>query len=83
MITVKICRGTLCHVMGGSDLPLIPDFISEKIKPHVYFEGTTCLGFCNQDEGLKPPFVEVDGKIVSEATISKVIESIETAIKNK
>jgi NADH:ubiquinone oxidoreductase subunit E len=80
MVTVKICRGTVCHVMGGSDLPLLPDLISDKLKPHVRFEGTNCLGTCIKEDGLKPPFVQVNTTVISEATFAKVIKCIETEI---
>ena len=80
MVTVKICRGTVCHVMGGADLPLLPDFISDELKPHVKFEGTTCLGNCIQEDGSKPPFVQVNNTIISEATFAKVIKCIETEL---
>jgi len=80
MITVKICRGTVCHVMGGSDLPLLPEVMPNELKGRVTFEGTTCLKHCQNDNGLKPPFVDVNGTIISEATIAKVIKSIQSII---
>jgi NADH:ubiquinone oxidoreductase subunit E len=66
--------------MGGSDLPLIPDYISEDLKKHVVFEGTGCLGNCLKEEGLKPPFVQVNDKFISEATFGKVIDCIKTEL---
>ncbi len=76
MIIVKICCGTVCHVMGGSDLPLVADFLPEEIKSKVKIEGTPCLGFCNRSGAHKPPFVTVNGIMISEATFAKIIDHI-------
>ncbi len=81
MITVKICRGTVCHVMGGSDLPLLSEFLPEELKNEVIVEGTTCFGSCNDNDEQKPPFAVVDGVIISEATFPKIIEQIKLALK--
>lgn len=80
MITVKICRGTVCHVMGGSDLPLLSDFLPEELKSEVIVEGTPCSGNCNNDE-QNSPFAEVDGVVVSNATFPKIIDQIKLALK--
>ncbi len=64
-------------------MPLIPDYISDDLKKLVRFEGTTCLGFCNKEDGTKPPFVEVNGKSISEANYASVIEIIKNEIKDK
>lgn len=76
MIKVRICRGTVCHVMGGSDLPLISDVIPNELKDQIEIEGFACLDFCNNDKDLKPPFVKVNDILISEASVSKVLEVI-------
>lgn len=76
MIKVKMCRGTVCHVMGGSDLPLVSEVIPQELKDKVEIEGISCIDKCGNTEGLKPPFVTVNGILISEATIAKVLEAI-------
>lgn len=71
-----MCSGTVCHVMGGSDLPLVSEVLPEELKNKVEIEGITCLDNCSNTKGLKPPFVLVDDVLVSEATIAKVLEAI-------
>jgi NADH:ubiquinone oxidoreductase subunit E len=83
MIIIKICRGTVCHVMGGSELPLLAEVLPAELKNQVSIEGTTCIGSCNKDQLIKPPFVEVNGKIIDQASIAKVIEVIKQELKNK
>jgi NADH:ubiquinone oxidoreductase subunit E len=81
MIQVRICRGTLCHVMGGHNLPLLADKLPANWQNQIKIEGVSCLECCGENSGMKPPFVEVNGKIISEATIAKVMEAIRTEIK--
>lgn len=81
MIKVKICRGTVCHVMGGSDLPLISEVIPPELKSKVEIEGISCLDYCSNTDGLKPPFVIVNEHVISEATMAKVLDVIITESK--
>jgi NADH:ubiquinone oxidoreductase subunit E len=81
MIIVKICRGTVCHVMGGSELPLLVDMLPDELKGQVRIEGTTCIGACNKDSSVKPPFVDVNGQIIALASIAKIIEVIKEELK--
>ncbi len=80
MIKVKICSGTVCHVMGGSDLHMITEFLPDNLKNKVIVEGVPCLGFCNEPNGLKPPFVQVNNKLISQASLSKIIENIQSEL---
>lgn len=77
-VEVGICMGTTCFVMGSSRLQEIENFLSAEMKECVEIKGITCLGECNKkDEFSKAPYVTVDGEIIPEATIEKVIEAIE------
>lgn len=76
MIKVKMCCGTVCHVMGGSDLPLVSEVIPSDLKDQVEIEGIACLDSCSNNQDLKPPFVKVNDILISEATIAKVLEAI-------
>jgi len=80
MITVKICSGTLCYVMGGSELWTLPEILPEELKDKVVVKGSTCLGYCNNEKPVKAPYVEVNGKVIREASVSKIIEVIKDEI---
>lgn len=81
-IKVKICIGTLCYVMGGSELQLLEDYLPEDLKKHVDIEGSICLGYCNESEDLKPPFASVNGKCISRASITTIINQIKKELKD-
>ncbi|WP_047449273.1 hypothetical protein [Alistipes sp. ZOR0009] len=76
MITVKICTGTLCYVMGGSDLWTLQDILPENLKDRVFIKGSPCLGYCTNEQPVKAPYAEVNGKVIREASVSSIIEVI-------
>lgn len=83
-IEVKICTGTLCYVMGGAELQIIDEHIPSEIKDLVTITGSPCLEYCNNPiNNSKAPYVEVDGNVISEATIIKVINAINKALEIK
>lgn len=75
-LEVKICTGTLCYVMGGAELQLIDEYIPEDIIERIEIKGTPCLELCNKFDGPRAPFVQIGDRIISEASVSKVIEAI-------
>ncbi len=81
-IKVTICCGTYCYVMGGEELQQVKEILSPKLMQQIDFRYSTCLGYCKENN-KKPPFAEVNGKCISEATIEKIIRGLETQIKEE
>lgn len=80
-IKVEVCSGTVCYVMGGADLLLIQDKLPQDLKEKVLVKGSPCLEFCKGDKNGKPPFAMIDGEMVCEATVTKVIDRIYQRVK--
>ena len=77
-ISVKVCVGTTCFVMGGANLQELNEIIPQKYGDKVEVVGSNCLGLCSINwEYSKAPYVKVDDDVVSEATVEKVIEAID------
>lgn len=77
-ISVKVCTGTTCFVMGGANLQELNDIIPKKYGDKVEVMPSNCLGLCSINwEYSKAPYVKVDEEVVSEATVEKVIEEID------
>ncbi len=76
-ITVKICMGTTCFVMGASQLQELMDIIPSKYGDKVEIQGVPCLEFCNVNTESNAPYVAVADTIVKNATVDKVLETIE------
>ena len=76
-VSVKVCLGTTCFVMGGANLQELIDIIPRKYGDKVVVEGTNCLGQCTEKSGYaKAPYVKVDDEIITEATVEKVLEAV-------
>ena len=82
-IEVKVCLGTTCFVMGGSNLQELNDIIPEKYGDKVEVSAANCLGLCSINwEYSKAPYVKVDEEVVTEATVEKVLEVIDRKLGN-
>lgn len=82
-IKVKVCLGTTCFVMGGSNLQELNDIIPEKYGDKVEVSAANCLGLCSINwEYSKAPYVKVDEEVVTEATVEKVLEVIDRKLGN-
>jgi NADH:ubiquinone oxidoreductase subunit E len=82
-IEVKVCLGTTCFVMGGSNLQELNDIIPQKYGDKVELSAANCLGLCSINwEYSKAPYVKVNEEVVSEATVEKVLEEIDKQLGN-
>ena len=82
-VEVKVCLGTTCFVMGGSNLQELNDIIPQKYGEKVEITGANCLGLCSINwEYSKAPYVKVNEEVVSEATVEKVLEEIDKQLGN-
>ncbi|MBO6087226.1 NAD(P)H-dependent oxidoreductase subunit E [bacterium] len=80
-ISVKVCTGTTCFVMGGANLQELNDIIPKKYGDKVEVLPSNCLGLCSINwEYSKAPYVKVNDEVVSEATVEKVLEEINKQI---
>ena len=76
MVQLQICQGTTCYVMGASTLASWASELPEDIRDRVKVVGSHCLGYCNDGEFSRPPYVKVDDEVIAEATPEKILESI-------
>ncbi len=80
-IKVTICTGTTCYVMGGAELLALEEHLRPELKDRIELEGATCLGRCkDRATGGTPPFARVGGKVITAASIEKLIEAIEAEV---
>ena len=80
-ISVKVCLGTTCFVMGGANLQELNEIIPKKYGDKVEVTGSPCLGLCSiKMEYAKAPYVKIDNDIIEEATAEKVLTAIESKL---
>ncbi|MDF7808546.1 NAD(P)H-dependent oxidoreductase subunit E [Pontiellaceae bacterium B12219] len=80
-VTVSICTGTTCYLMGGAHLLTINERLDPSTLDSVEFKGAHCLGLCSNESNGKPPFVKVNEHLVSDATLNKVLDAIRKELK--
>lgn len=77
-VTVKVCLGTTCFVMGGANLQELNEIIPKKYGDKVEIMGSPCLGLCSiKWDYSKAPYVKINDDIVEEATVEKVLAAID------
>lgn len=83
-ISVKVCLGTTCFVMGSSNLQELMEIAPKKYGDKVEVSGVPCLGLCATDwEFSKAPYVKVNNDVIKEATVEKVIAAIDAKLAKK
>lgn len=81
-ISVKVCLGTTCFVMGSSNLQELIEMVPAKYGEEVEVLGVPCLGLCSIDwEYSRAPYVKVDNDVVYEATVEKVLSVIDKKLE--
>ncbi len=73
---IRICLGTCCHLMGGSDLYSYFEEHCEKNGRDFELETPSCLDYCNRAD-YEAPIVEVDGEIYDRVTVEKFKKILE------
>lgn len=81
-ITVKICMGTTCFVMGAANLQELMDIIPEKYGQNVEIQGVPCLDLCSNNSESHAPYVDINNEIITSATVEKVLNIIDGKLKN-
>lgn len=66
--------------MGGASLMGIIQDIPEALKDYVKVEGAIRLAGGSEETGAKPPYAEVNGIFIEEATNEKIIKMIQDEI---
>jgi len=80
-ITVSVCLGTTCHLMGSSHLQTLEQDLPERFRERTSVKWSRCLGHCKEENHGRAPFVLVGDELVCEATVYKIVEKLETLLK--
>ena len=83
IVSVKICISTYSYVMGGASLMGIIQELPNELKENVKVEGAISLQGGSEETGAKPPYAEVNGAFIEEATNEKIISMIKKILANK
>ncbi len=79
-ITVELCMGTTCFVMGGSGLEDFVNLLSPEERCRVEIVPSPCIGLCKDREFGKAPYARINGEVVPEATVRLLAEKVRNCI---
>ena len=79
-VEVKICAGTACFVMGAPQIQALEFNAPADIADKIEIIEVRCMNQCNKGGYNKGPFVEVNGELVEEATMEKVVAKVREMI---
>ena len=63
---IKICVGTMCHLMGSNEILSLAKELLEKYPEAIELSAATCLEYCHL--GKKPPRIVIDNEIYENVT---------------
>lgn len=80
-VTLEICIGTTCYVLGGADLLDAAETWAESHPGRLRVRGLVCTGDCRGSDEVQPPFVRINGTLSGgwkkEALLQKIQELTE------
>ena len=80
-IEVKICAGTACFVMGAPQVQALEFNAPTDIADKIEIVEVRCMNHCHNGQSYnKGPFVEVNGELIEEATMEKVVAKVREII---
>ncbi len=69
MVTLEICLGTACHLMGSEEIFSSIEKLPINLRKKITVRGMNCLGACDQG-----PNVRLNGTIYHQMTPQKLAE---------
>ena len=80
-VEVKICAGTACFLMGAQQIQELEFNAPEDLDDKIEIIEVRCMNHCNKGSAYnKGPFVEVNGELIEEATMEKVVAKVREII---
>ena len=76
MVTLQICQGTTCYILGSQKLTAVALDLPDDLKNKVKVAGCRCLGLCHGGEYGDAPYITIDGRPMSGADPDKVIAAL-------
>lgn len=71
LISIEICMGSACYLLGAQDLLEVIESLPPAKKAQIDLRGATCLKACGTG-----PNIKVDGVLLSNVTPEKLLEII-------
>ena len=80
-VTIELCMGTTCFVMGASGLPDFFDALPEAARSQVEVKHSPCMGLCKDQKYGKAPYVKINGEVMSEASAHRIGMKVKSLLR--
>ncbi|MDO4570926.1 MAG: hypothetical protein Q4D38_11110 [Planctomycetia bacterium] len=80
-ITIEICCGTTCYMLGASHFLNIEEELPEEWRERVEVRAIPCMDMCTSENICAAPFVKLNDKMISHVTKEILWEEIERALR--
>ncbi len=81
-ISLEICCGTTCYVLGAASLMHIESLLDPAWASQVDVCLIPCMGMCSAENLGGAPYVRIDGEVVSRASIEKILKKLGELVKH-
>lgn len=72
-VTVEVCCGTACYLLGAAKLLNLENEVPPDWKPHLKLRALPCLNLCETENLGGAPFVRLNGsEILARATLEEL-----------
>ena len=72
MLTVELCMGTSCHLMGVQDLVAVLETLPAEQREQIEIKGVTCFKNCGKGHNIR-----INGELISNATPDRLLEILQ------
>jgi NADH:ubiquinone oxidoreductase subunit E len=72
MLTVELCMGTSCHLMGVQDLVAVLESLPVDQRQRIEIKGVTCFKNCG-----KGPNIRINGELINNVTPDLLLEVLQ------
>lgn len=79
-ISLKICMGTMCYVLGGAELKDTLENLPEEINNYLDITYSPCLGYCQENEPA--PFIELNGRKIAGVCKQSLIQILKEELRH-
>jgi len=76
MITLQICQGTTCYIMGAAQITSTCLRLPDDLRGKVRVTGCRCLGLCRDGAFGGAPYVKIDDEIFAQATPESILAAL-------
>ena len=75
-LKLEICCGTTCYMLGAAKLMALENIMPAEWRDKVDIAGLPCMELCVSEKLCGAPFARLDGEVISQATVEKVLEAV-------